>query len=204
MATCGRAIEVSDSLFVVVLGLLMLLSACQTSAPERGFAAQDLLIDEGVVPPGWSLYKGPTDILANEGQAAGAFITFHTDAPVIVRAGENVYQYASRRKAARHYARFERDYFNDDSVYNLTPWELPAELPYGSSVANQSRFGCAEKSFGYRSTICGFLGQYEEFLVFSTATVAAEGEQYMTMAELEPILRAIDQKMADQGLGQEQ
>lgn len=190
-----------DSRMVVAALLMVLVVGCASSPPERELAIRDLLIDEDHYPSDWVLCEGPDNKAANEGQEEGVFITFNTDAPVIVRSGEDVYRYGSQFKAAWHYGRFERQYFNDDSVYNLTPWSLPAELPYVSTIADQSRFACAEKEFGYRSTICIFIGQYEEYLVFSTATIEAEGVSYMEFSELQVILQAIDQAMADRGLG---
>lgn len=188
---------------IVIAGLLMVLVVgCSSAPPARDFAIQELLIDEDHYPSDWVLCEGPGNKLANEGQEEGVYITFDTDAPVLVRSGEDVFRYASQRKAARHYDRFERDYFNDNSVYTLTPWTLPVELPYVSTVANQSRFACAKKEFGYRSTICIFIGQYEEFLVFATATIEAEGVDYMEFSELEVILKAIDQAKANHDLGQ--
>jgi hypothetical protein len=187
----------------VTVGLLALFAGCTPSPPGRDFALQDLLVNGDHYPSDWVLCEGPSNIMTNEGQEEGVFITFQTDAPVRVRAGEHVYRYASERKAAWHFRRFERTYFNDDGFYVLTPWTTPAELPYASAVANQSRFACAERSFGFEKTSCGFLGRYDEYLVFWAATMAAEGIPYMEYTELEVILRAIDQTMADHGLGQE-
>jgi hypothetical protein len=186
----------------VISGLLIVLVAgCISSPPAREFAIQDLLINEDHYPSNWDLYEGPRNIPSNEGQEEGVYITFNTDAPVGVRSGEDVYRYDNERNAAWHFNRFVSDYFNDNSVYNQSPWTMPAELPYVSTVANQSRFACAEKSYG--KTICIFISQYGEFLVFATATIAAEGVGYMEFSELKVILQAIDQAMADHGLGQE-
>ena len=188
---------------IVIVSLLVVAAGCSPATPGREFDTQDLLIDVDILPADWYLCEGPSKKGVNEGQEEGMYITFETQAPVIVRAGEDVFQYASQHKATRHFNRFEDDYFNDNSVYNLTPWMIPDELPFISTVADQSHFACAEKSFGYESTICIFLARYDEFLVFSTATIKAEGKEYMDFSELEVFLEAIDQTMADHGLGQE-
>jgi hypothetical protein len=187
----------------ILVGLIVVLTSCTTATPSREFYIQDLLISVDILPSNWYLCEGPGKKGVNEGQEEGVFITFETEAPVIVRAGEDVFRYSSQRKADRHFNRFKNDYFNDNSVYNLTPWAIPEELPFVSTVADQSHFSCALKSFGYESTICIYLAQYDEFLVFSTATVQAEGKKYMDFAELEFFLSAIDQEMADHGLGRE-
>lgn len=83
--------------------------------------------------------------------------------------------------------------FNSGSIASLTPWEPPAELPYISPVAEQFHFACHLGKIKQTVQVCEALGQYENYLVRFHTHV---GPGYMTYKDIETILMAIDEIMA--------
>lgn len=192
--------------FVIVL-LASMLFGCG-SAPQRAFSDSDLLIDSSVMPDGWSFGEVLANVHDSEGQESGASVGFFAESPPLVaRALEHVYCYSSSRTASRHYNRFEATYFNDDSIYRTSPWQVPPGFTFSSASADQWRFGCAGSNFsigpqsGTSSVICDYLAQHDEFLVFFGVTIEIDDQSFMTLAELATVIEAIDQKMSEH-LGQ--
>jgi hypothetical protein len=156
------------------------------------------------MPSGWTLDRIIQSINDNEGQGSGASAGFSAESPpYYARALESLYRYDSSGKVARHYDRFEQTYFNDDSIYRTTPWDVPVGFSFSSSTATKWRFGCAGSNFnigpqdGTTSTICNYLAQYDEFLVFFTVTIQIDDQSFLTTSELVSLVEAIDQKISD-------
>jgi hypothetical protein len=80
-------------------------------------------------------------------------------------------------------------WFHSDE--NETEWYIPSDFTYESTVANNYRFGCqTHKPSGVQS--CQFVGQYEVYLIRFRTDMSS----IMTYEDLERILQAIDNKMA--------
>jgi hypothetical protein len=182
-----------------LLGLLLVLSACSENAPLRDFSIEDLLIDPSEFPSSWRLVAVgiPPDQEERWASEANGF-SLDTGLPELTGADLSIYRYKSIRSASSAYDKWEPRDFNSSSIAAQTSWEAPPELPYESPTADKSRFACHISSIT-KTTICQFMGQYEEFLVvFFTGF---DGE-HMTYADLEHILQAIDTRMAHYLSGQ--
>ena len=114
--------------------------------------------------------------------------------PSYAGGGQNVFQFRSERQAARIFERQLRREFNSSSVASETPWQIPPELPYTSKVADQFHFACHISNINGLSEICKMMGQYDKYLVILSMHMTPD---YMTYADLEKVLEAVDKKMAD-------
>jgi hypothetical protein len=137
-----------------------------------------------------------------EGQESGAKIIFYVvDTHYLARSGEEVYRYNSEQRAARHYERIRNTYFNDDRASLTTPWTIPEGFTFVSVFADQWHFGCAGSNFspvpemGAQRTICIYLAQYQEFLVFFTITTEVDAEIMIDIKDIVHIVEAMDARM---------
>jgi len=189
-------------IFCLCLILISIVSTGCGASKQRNFADADLLIDESAMPNDWSLAERSYNMTVKEGQESGAYITFYyTGTSLFVRGGEDVYRYKNNKRAAWHYKRFETDHFNDASVYRTTPWQVPEGFHFSSSSSEQWRFACAGSNFtvgsitGNTSTVCIYLAQYDEFLVFFSITIERDGAIFISIEQIISILDALDQNM---------
>ena len=164
-------------------------------APERDFAIEYLLLDLSVFPEGWYVNRsaGPTPsgdgaILAED----SIEISYKANGPVLFTAMQEVYRFRSVEWAAQEYRDQLPILFNNNSAAMLTTWELPNELPYQSLAAAQSHFACGQSEITNQWG-CRFLGQYDEYLVIFSTFIGEE----MTYTDLDQILKAIDERMAN-------
>jgi len=176
-------------LAIVALSLL----GCQGEPSTPAIDAAELLLGAAAYPPGWELCEsgkylaGEASPNLTEGAEEVAFQAFCFTMPE-ARSGQRVYRFRDKRKAAGEYREFERVFFSGD-------WQIPDDLLRASEAANQWRVGCSDQRY-QDETICFFLGQYEEYLVFFSATIVRQGQELVTTTELASLLREIDQKMA--------
>jgi len=187
------------SMVLVVLSGAILAASCCGRAPARDFATKDLLIDLSAFPPGWSVTIPQGTALEKYGQMEGVDIQFNAQATSLVVAMHRVYRYQNVRDASTWYDRLLDIEFNDNSIVSLTPWTIPGQLPYQSPLAKMSRFACHDSNVGGQATVCEFMGQYEEYIVIFHTVMTPDDmspQSYMTFADLEPILVAIDERMA--------
>ena len=173
-------------------------------APERDFLDADLLIDVSVMPGNWDMYQWSDSTNEGEGQESGASVGFYVvGSPYLVHGGERIYRYTSERRATWHYERLEKYYFNDERASLTTPWIIPDGFTFASMSADQWRFGCAGSNFspvpemGTESTICMYLAQYQEFLVFFTITTEVDDEVMIDIDEIVHIVEAMDARMSE-------
>jgi hypothetical protein len=167
------------------------------SAPERDFEIEELLVDVSSFPAHWYVVSPPAPYPHYDGamttQAEDIYTGFKADSSTLLVAGQLVYRFGASWKAAAAYREQLPVEFNNNSVASLTPWEIPRELPYESEVADQFHLACHVNGIGTPATVCEAMAQYEEYLVVFHTVVDSE---YMTYAELERILVAIDERMA--------
>lgn len=185
---------------LVLLLCLVILLGCG-SAPKRDFADADLLIDVHNMPENWAVAEYSETTRDEEGQISGAHISFYyTETSFFVRGGEHIYRYRSTSRADRHYRRLE-DYRFTPNI-RQTVSVVPEGFTFSSITAAQWRFGCMYTTFsptpefGNGRTICQFLAQYDEFIVYFTITTQVEDETMITIDQVQAILEAIDKKMS--------
>lgn len=162
---------------------------------ERDFGLEESLIDESIPPSGWSVSRQPHPIQVEWGQEDSRGIEFQLTSGY--RMGHEVYQYRNEQAAAGRYQRYSPGVFG--SAERLTPWEVPEGLTYRSKVADQFRFACADfRDYpDIRFRHCAAMGQYEELVsVFYVSVLPDEMDDYMTLSDLERILKTVDERIA--------
>jgi hypothetical protein len=177
---------------------LSLVASCSGRAPERSFKTRDLMIDLSVFPSDWQVTVLPGPTWERYGQIASCKTEFVASEDPLIGAIHTVFRYKSERAAAARFDRMEPSWFNSSSIASATPWRTPGQLPYESPIADKSRFACHDSDVGGRATICQFMAQYDEYLViFHTVMTPGDmqPQSYMTFADLERILKAIDELM---------
>jgi hypothetical protein len=181
--------------------IIMVISGC-SSTPKRTFFDYDLLIDQNVMPNNWLMAESSDIASSNEGQVSGAYINFYAvGTPYLARGGEEVFRYSTKQRAAWQYSRFVETFFNNNSPYRTTPWELPDVFDFSSSFADKWKFACAGSDFtigsstGETSTLCLYLAQYEEFIISFEITTAINNKALITLDQITPIIETIDGKI---------
>jgi hypothetical protein len=191
-----------------LLGLLALACLCspgscflfhifEDPAPERLFEIEELLIGVSAFPADWRVASPAAPEPHYDGaittQREDIQIGFKANSPALLVAGHRVYRFGASWKAAAAYSEQLPVQFNSNSVASLTPWESPEELPFESAVADQFHFACHVDAIGTPATVCLAMGQYQEYLVLFHTIMDTD---YMTFADLERILVAVDERMA--------
>ena len=189
------------NIWIILVLLCNLLTGCQTTK-QRDFSDTDLLIDEQVMPENWGfLESAASKELFREGEVSGARIIFQAEnSPYyIVRGGEEVYRYSSNSRASWHYKRLSKAFLTPNIAGEA--WSKTDEIEFVSSWADQQVIACQEKESifwaelgGYRK-MCKYFAQYDEYIISFGITTSVEGQEYITMEEVERIIEAIDQKV---------
>jgi hypothetical protein len=155
----------------------------------------DCLVDVSVFPQGWSAdfsphqYDLPGRVLPGRAQE-GVSIQLRSKGFGAL-AHHDVLRYQNKQRAADEYHRQQPGVFF--SAGRLTPWEAPEALSYESPIADQFRLACADIEVAGRFRLCTAQGQYDEHLSTFSTWVSPD---YMTYANLERVLKAIDERMA--------
>lgn len=183
------------SISILVLGG----TSCRLSTatpPSTTVPIRECLVDLSPFPSGWSVEFGPDayDLPGRvlPGRAlAGISISFHWRGPNAL-AQHDVLKYETKQRAASEFHRQQPGTFF--SAGRLTPWETPDAVSYQSPFADQFRLACADiEGAEQRFKLCIAMGQYDKHL--STFAIWMSPD-YMTFADLERILEAIDERMA--------
>lgn len=156
--------------------------------PPRAPPIEGLLIDESLFPNGWHAYDNtfnPRKRLPAEQVGLNLYCAGSGGA------GQEVYRFSGGSRCAAMGYREETPVWFARSGAS-SPWSVPGELPYQSTVADQFRFSCQAQA---TSTLrqCQGVGQYQQYIVVFRTYMSPE---CMTFAQLERILLAIDQRMA--------
>lgn len=189
---------VRKMVFPASMLVILLIIGCSAGTLKRTFTTKDLLIDLSVFPTGWHVSVAPSSPSERLGQTGGSQTEFQASVDPLVGAIHSVFRFKSKRAASDRFDRMLPSWFNSSSVFSVTPWETPPQLPYVSPTADKYRFACHDTSVGGRATICQFLAQYNEYIVVFHTVMTPEDMQpqsYMTFADLERILKAIDEQM---------
>jgi hypothetical protein len=182
------------------IGLLLLVSCLPlinkrptpTPRPEP-IDLRDLLVTSSVFPPGWRAEQPSSslrEVFPRAQESLG--VTFRREGYEAI-ANHAVGRYSDADDAAFEYEWEHSREFGQALL--VTPWATPEALPYQSTIADQYCFACAVRGdrSGDRFRVCVAVGRYGEFVSIFTTWVAPE---YMTYANLERILKAIDERMA--------
>lgn len=189
---------------IFILLFTTLIIGCTPTAPLRPFNDFDLLIQLKDMPNGWEGAEiSKTDPNNSEGAENIALRNFsYTNTSLFVKAGETVYRYRNEFYGARNYSIFEKEYFTQSST-DLTPWKTPDNITISYSSADKWRFSCADKnfspapSFGHQRTICQYLGQYKEFIIYFSITIKADGDEIISSNDLTLLLNKIDERVSN-------
>lgn len=195
--------KIKKVLFLFILAVGFCLTGCNSSLPQRNFVDANLLIDLNVMPQNWGIaeYNEDNRDVDSKNQVSGAYITFYAKSvPYFARASEHVYRYRSSNESSKYYKKFMKRYFNDKSVYRTSKWITPTELSFTSISAKQWHYACAGSNFfispnSQSSQLCIYLAQYNEYVVFFTITTQEDSSIFITLLDVESVIRAIDQKM---------
>jgi len=169
-----------------------------TSTPKvRDFALRELFIDFSALSPDCRIYKGPIPLSYEENagaeEALFAWFRCYDSSGGGLYA---IYRFRDSQTAAKKYHNLPGWFYNADRI---TPYEVPDWMQYQSSVADQSRFACADFYGGYpevHSRRCVVIGQYEEYVSAISFSISPPESMAGYTMLLEQILRAIDERMA--------
>jgi len=190
----------------VLVGLLLVLAdsalSCLGCRVTRGyppppFPNEELLLDGSAFPEGWSAYEGfsnPREWLPAD--QIGRHYVRHDCPRYSLLASHSVYRFfEGENSAIGGYQRCANSWFAPEEDWEA--WAVPAELPYHSPVADEYRFNCHGPE-GENAWVCQAVGRYNEYVVRLLVDMDSEPEypECMSFADLERILVAIDERMA--------
>jgi hypothetical protein len=167
-----------------------LLTACQSwSYPP----IEDMLLDESAFPVGWSVSTDGADPIPRAPWTGSTNVVENVELYFYAYGGgalERIWRFMSSEDASQAFEHQMRYVFRNGE-FN-TPWAVPAELSYHSSVASQFHYACATFD-GQPSPGCAYVAQYGVHVVhFQTSMLPG----LMTYSDLENVLQAIDERMA--------
>jgi hypothetical protein len=152
---------------------------------------EELLVDTSVFPEGWSAspdgpYLDPAAPFSRTKSVDRISISFYAPGG---GAGEEIQRFKSTREAKREFARKKKQVFRVTG-FN-TPWEVSEELSYESPIADEFHYACSWR-VGASWPDCAYIARYGTYFVhFDTDMLPG----YMSYADLENILEAIDERM---------
>jgi hypothetical protein len=154
----------------------------------------DLMLDLSVFPNEWDLCLGPAPLPKREqGERESLHVGFcPEDFEGIGGSLHRVYRYRNEVDAAiLFHLEFSGGGF--PKWHMTSPWIVPEELAYESSVADRFKFACGEVDALGRRGICQAVAQYDEYISVFIVHLSPDN---MTLQDVERILVAIDEQMA--------
>lgn len=163
-------------------------SGSEGPPPDRGFTADELLIDETAFPSGWYAnppfdLAGPIVGKAREYERVGRSFYDYGSGAI-----QNIYRYGSEQQAAKQFSERWRRVFHVDRF--TSEWVVPDALFYQSSFADQLHLACAMRS----KYVCRALGQYKEYVVLVSVDMAPSTN--VTHADFKRIVAAMEDRIA--------
>ncbi len=171
------------------------------SAPVRDFTTTDLLLDPGLLPPGWYIDVEATehDDMWFRNNLGGSTIRLSKCSDVnssqCCSRGSDAAQRIARFRNARDAARAYRDH---DSTRDTrgeygTTWEVMAGFTYQSPIADQFRVVCGTtRNVSNVGADCVIEAQYAEFL---SIILYCDTDGRDALSNLEAIAQAVDMRM---------
>jgi hypothetical protein len=180
-----------------IVVLLAVASACTytlVACQSWGYPPiEDLLLDKSVFPAGWSVSTDGADSIPRAPWTGSTSVVENVELYFYAFGGgalERIWRFASSEDASQAFER-QVEYVFRNGEFN-TPWTVPAELSYYSSIAGQFHYACATFE-GQPSPGCAYVAQYGVYIVhFQTSILPG----LMTYPDLENVLQAIDERMA--------
>jgi hypothetical protein len=161
--------------------------------PTPAFSIEELLLDESTFPEGWRAAR-PFDP-ERRIPAEQIVLDFHTNKCHVLMAGVS-------HRVQRFYggASAAAEAYPEEVAYWFSPnwgdWSVPSELSYKSPMADQFRFGCYTEE-ETATIVCQTIGQYEQYIVVFDAELDPGRPECLTFDDLEKILIAVDERMAE-------
>lgn len=160
-----------------------------------------MLIGLDAMPGRWEVMDTDNDsgILPYDGAESYAAIFFkELNSNVYAISLEIVYRNRNENWAARNYQRVSEGIgCGDNQIPNhISAWRKPEEFTFAPAAADQWCFGCAPSRLR-DARLCKYQARYEEFVVSVVVPLEVEGEQLLTIPEIETIVRAIDERMGE-------
>ena len=179
----------------VLVAFLILVLSCVvvnwlSGARETPVDMRDLVVDVSAFPEGWVVQIGPYHPPKGKnlaGELEATIVQFERPPGSLVTS-HRVLRYRNGLQAAVAFYTTDEFAVRD---YNLTPWEVPEGWNYESPTADRFRFACAELEVWDRFVSCRAVAQYDEYVSVFSAHISLQ----LTPEEVEPILRAIDERM---------
>lgn len=157
--------------------------------PSRACPITSLLVDTTGFPSGTTVGKiesplvdGPLDFTGPYQEAGRTLVVGGGWGGV-----HYVYRARTARRAAHQYQTLKDIEFR--TTPNDGPWEPPPQFGYRSSIADQYYLACGNDHGRYT---CRMMAQYEEYYMLLQVPMPG-----MTFEDLEVVLRAIDERMAE-------
>jgi hypothetical protein len=177
------------------LPLLMVLTiACISSCISPSHPpVEQLLVDTSMFPEGWSVSQvgprpDPAAPFSRIKSVDRTSLSFYAPGG---GAFEAIQRFENTREAKKEFARKKRQVFRLTD-FN-TPWEVPEELAYESPIADEFHYACSWQ-LGASWPDCAYIARYGTYFVhFHTDMLPG----YMSYTDLETIVEAIDERMAD-------
>lgn len=169
--------------------LLTFAASCVPKYPS----IEALLITTDIFPSGWSAdVEGPQPSpSAPFGGIQSIERTMLFFQSTSASAFQEIERFRNREDANQEFLDQKTFLFTEDR--DDGPYTIPDELPYQSSIAEQSYFSCVRPSYyPYPYLGCFYLGQYGPYVVKFHIGWNLDA---MSADELEKILRTIDEKM---------
>lgn len=172
----------------IIIGLCAItLGGCWVLDMLSGPKADALLLDESAfrlgtvtTPRGPFALRGAEEIVGRSFSLQGQEY-----------ASQMVLRFQNERGAEIKFTDLRHTEFRDD-LYNNARWLVPSELPYRSPVAAQFYLACL-RTEDDSTPSCQAIGRYSKYVTLFSAKLHSD---LMTFADLERVLRAIDERMA--------
>jgi hypothetical protein len=181
-----------QGLFLIMSLLIaaVMVQACaplQAPAPARPLKTIDLLVDETVMPVGWTMTER-REIAKNAHHLSvgdSAVAAFEVkDLQLPIRTLQYIHRYRNSAAAKGMYSEFIRPDGNAPSNWN-----------YQSSIADESVFACYDYEGREPYPKCEWSARYEEYIVTVYSWLIPG---HMSLPDLEKVIKEIDSRMAAQ------
>lgn len=191
--------------FVALLVLLALSCLCLQVTGGSGpipnatpaFAIEKLLLDESAFPEGWEAGKPWDPEVRISAEQIGVFFRKDRCPSYSLSAHHEIYRFfEGAQSASDGFARETMVWFASDDAWGWGTWQESTSLQYQSSVADQYRLACRANEDSGRA-MCRALGQYQGYIVIFDAEMNPHYPDCMSLADLQQILIAIDERMAE-------
>jgi hypothetical protein len=167
----------------------------QPTPEVRDFSTLELLLTTEELPPGWDpIVETEYVYVPNEGQLDNEQSVWRlVGEPDYVRMVEKIYRYPSDQKTIAKYKQWTGMNIpsnKDEEINFLEGYDL------SRIHATKWDLGCENISPNEVWVYCGYVAQYEEFVVSFGVFVEVNGQKYMSSDDLYAVVMKIDKKIS--------